>query len=78
MNEPIGSLCVLLDDNHSQWIVSICQGEGRKQILRRFQARDQATEFALQERQRLMRDGQPDVRIQFPDDCPCIGNSLTW
>ena len=78
MNEPIGSLCVLLDDNHTQWIVSICQGQGRKQILRRFESRDKAAEFAMEERARLIRDGQPEVRIQFPDDCPCIGDGLKW
>ena len=82
MSEPIGSLCVLPDDQHTHWLVSICEGGGRKLTLRRFESRDKAAEWAIEERDR--RRSQPNgtsqtLTIHFPDDCPCHGNAgSTW
>ena len=81
MTEPIGSLCVLADEQHAHWLVSICQGGGRKLILRRFESRDKAAEWAIEERARRSKlpngKGQT-LTIHFPDDCPCHGGGSTW
>ena len=78
MTEPIGSLCVLADEQHAHWLVSICQGNGRKLVLRRFESKDKAAEWAIEERgRRWGRDGLP-LTIHFPDDCPCHGSGSTW
>ena len=78
MSEPIGGLCVLPDESHRHWLVSICQGGGRKQVLRRFEARDKAAEWAIEERARRAGNGRESLIIHFPDDCPCQGNGSTW
>ena len=81
MSEPIGSLCVLPDEQHDHWLVSICQGGGHKLILRRFESRDKAAEWAIEERARRakMPDGaRQSLTIHFPDDCPCNGGGSTW
>ena len=81
MSEPIGSLCVLPDEQHVHWLVSICQGGGRKLVLRRFESRDKAAEWAIQERDRrrkLPNGACASLTIHFPDDCPCTGNESTW
>ena len=78
MNERIGSLCVLRDDGHRHWLVSICQGDGKKLVLRRFEQQDRAAEFAIEERARRLRSGIASLTIHFPDDCPCSGGGSTW
>ena len=77
MSETIGSLCVLPDEHHEHWLVSICQGGGHKLVLRRFESRDKAAEWAIEERSRRMESGESPT-IHFPDDCPCGGSELTW
>ena len=77
--EPIGGLCVLADEGHDHWLVSICQGGGRKLVLRRFERKDQAAEWAIAERARRIASGEVPCVIHFPDDCPCHANdSTTW
>ena len=78
MTGTIGSLCVLPDDAHDHWLVSICQGGGHKLILRRFESRDHAAEWAIEERARRLAAGEGSPTIHFPDDCPCGGSGLTW
>ena len=78
MSEPIGSLCVLRDESHSHWLVSICQGGGRKLVLRRFESRDKAAEWAIEERARRMDNARATMIIHFPDDCPCSGDGSKW
>lgn len=81
MSEPIGSLCVLPDDQHAHWLVSICQGGGRKLVLRRFESRDKAAEWAIEERARRIKTtngSSQSLTIHFPDDCPCSGGGSTW
>ena len=78
MNEQIGSLCVRRDDGNQHWLVSICQGGGKKLVIRRFEAQEKATEFALEERARRQRDGIVSLTIHFADDCPCGGGGSTW
>ena len=82
MNEPVGSLCVLRGDSADaageQWLVSICQGGGRKAILARFDSQDEASEFAIDERARRMQLNSGPLTIHFPDDCPCQGNGMKW
>ena len=78
MSEPIGSLCVLKDNSGSAWLVSICQGGGRKLILRRFESQDKAADWAIEERARRIEKGEATTTIHFPDDCPCNGNDMTW
>ena len=77
MSAPIGSLCVLADDSHTHWLVSICQGNGNKLILRRFESRDNAAEWAIEERARRIASGEEPRVIHFPDDCPCRANDST-
>ena len=79
MNEPIGALCVMRDDDASEhWVVSICQGNGYKLVLRRFESQDQAGEFAIEERARRMQIDAGPMTIHFPDDCPCRGGGMKW
>jgi hypothetical protein len=78
MNEPIGSLCVLPDEQHAHWLVSICQGGGHKLVLRRFESRDKAAEWAIEERARRAGKAGESMTIHFPDDCPCCGGGSTW
>ena len=79
MNQPIGSLCVLPDEEHRHWLVSICQGGGRKLLLRRFERRDLAAEWAIEERARRAGAAETSLTIHFPDDCPCSTTcDLTW
>ena len=78
MSDPVGGLCVLPDQSHQHWLVSICLGNGRKFILRRFEARDKAAEWAIEERARHAGKDQRSLVIHFPDDCPCCGNCSTW
>ena len=78
MSEPVGSLCVIPDEHHAHWLVSICQGNGRKLVLRRFESRDKASEWAIEERARRAGKGEGSLTIHFPDDCPCCGSGSTW
>jgi hypothetical protein len=78
MNEPVGSLCVLADEDHKQWTVSICQGGGNKLVLRRFDSQDQAADFAIEERARRQQLNDGPMTIHFPDDCPCCGKGRSW
>lgn len=78
MSEPIGSLCVLAAEDRRQWMVSICQGVGRKMILRRFESRDKASEWAIEERARRAGKGEGSLTIHFPENCPCNGEGSTW
>jgi hypothetical protein len=78
MTEPIGSLCVRQSDGCSEWIVSICQGDGERQILRRFGNRTAAAEFAIEERARRVQGNMNRLTIHFPDECPCNGAKLIW
>ena len=78
MSEPIGGLCVLADESHQHWLVSICQGGGNKLVLRRFESRAKASEWAIEERARRAGNGGGSLTIHFPDDCPCCGNGSTW
>ena len=75
MTEPIGSLCVLRDlgGDGDEWQVSICQGNGYRYVLRRFDSRDAAAAFAIAERDRRAQtaSGGMSLSIHFPDDCPC-------
>ena len=76
MPEPIGSLCVLRDDDLTGWVVSICQGMGQRQVLGCFASRGEAAEYALAERDRRRAAGNPAIMIHFPDDCPCHHGEL--
>ena len=78
MNEPVGALCVLRDDASEHWLVSICQGGGRKLVLRRFDSQDEASEFAIEERGRRMQIDAGPMTIHFPDDCPCRDSGMKW
>ena len=78
MNEPVGSVCVLRDGASDRWLVSICQGGARKLILRRFETKDQASDFAIEERGRRMQIDAGPFTIHFPDDCPCRSSGMTW
>ena len=78
MNEPVGALCVLRDDASEHWLVSICQGGGRKVVLQRFDSQDQASEFAVHERGRRMQIDSGPMTIHFPEDCPCRGTGMAW
>ena len=78
-SEPIGSLCVLADESHQHWLVSICQGGGHKLVLRRFERQDEAADWALEERARRIAAGEELRVIHFPDDCPCCAfATLSW
>jgi hypothetical protein len=78
MKEPVGSLCVLPDDSRINWLVSICQGNGYKHVLRRFETRDKAVEWAIDERARRADQAGMSLTIHLPDDCPCTGEDLSW
>ena len=78
MSEPIGGICVLPDDSHRHWLVSVCLGDGKKAVLRRFESRALAAEWAIEERARRAGRGEGSIVIHFPDDCPCSGNGHRW
>lgn len=73
MNEPFGDICVLLNDDHKMWTVSLCRGNGRRDQLGTFRTREEATEYAISERDRRWKEDQFALDIHFPDDCPCLG-----
>lgn len=70
-HEPCGHVCVLRADGLDGWMVSICQGPGTRQELRRFASREEACEFAIAERDRQRAQTGVELSIQMPDDCPC-------
>ena len=78
MSDTKGDLCVIPDDTHAHWLVSICKGPGQKRVLMRFASRDKAAEWAINERARLNALGQGITTIHFPDDCPCSGGTIKW
>ncbi len=77
MNQPFGDLCVLLDDDHKTWVVSLCRGNSRRDELGRFASREEASAFAIAERDRRWKEDQFALDIHFPDDCPCCGEGAT-
>lgn len=77
MNEPFGDLCVLLDDDHQTWVVSLCRGQGCRDQLAKFASREEASAFAIAERDRRWRENQIALDIHFPDDCPCLAERPT-
>ena len=79
MNEPIGSLCVLPDEQHAHWLVSICQGGGHKAGAAPISNRgEQGAEWAIEERGRGVANCGASMTIHFPDDCPCGGGGSNW
>jgi hypothetical protein len=74
---PTGSLCVLRVDENT-WTVSLCRAPQERQVLRRFETRAAAAEWALAERARRREAGQGNVTIHFPESCPCCGTGLKW
>lgn len=71
MAEMIGDICVLSDQKGGDtWTVSICSGNGRSRPLGVFDDRASACDFAMEEAQRIRGSGQ-EVKVHFPDDCPC-------
>ena len=72
MNEPIGDLCVLRDEEGGQWTVCLCRGTGRRDNLKQFKTREDAAAFAAAERDRLRAEAGFAVDIHYPDDCPCL------
>ncbi|GMU21845.1 MAG: hypothetical protein AMXMBFR13_19330 [Phycisphaerae bacterium] len=71
MNEPIGDICVIKDDERPVWTVTICRGNGTRDQLKVFQTREEAAEFALAERDRFRKHRSVELMVHFPDDCPC-------
>ena len=79
MSEPIGSLCVIRDESSNHWLVSICQGNGYRHVLRRFESREDASEYAIEERARRTQTvAGASMSIHFPNDCPCGGEGMKW
>jgi hypothetical protein len=72
MNEPIGDLCILRNEEVNLWEVFLCRGKGRRDVLQQFETREEAASFAASERERLRAQGGLAVDIHFPDDCPCL------
>ena len=71
MSGPVGEICVLQDLAWKDtWTVSVCGGTGKPEPLATFPDRDRACAFALAERDRR-RDAGVELRVHFPDDCPC-------
>jgi hypothetical protein len=69
-------LCILREDSLTSWMVSSCAGiAGGRKVLKRFATREQAIEYALQERNRILAEGGAGVDIHLPDDCPCVRTS---
>jgi hypothetical protein len=70
-NLPTGDLCVLREPQGNDWGVWLCAGDGKQQRLKLFPTREEATEFALDERARRAQAGAAELVVHFPDDCPC-------
>ncbi len=78
MSEPLGSLCVLRDDDLSGWTVYVCHGVGKRELVARFATKGEADTRALAERDRRRAANLGDYRlcIQSPEDCPCNGQEI--
>ena len=69
-------LCVLRQGRADRWAVAPCQdGKGRKHLVT-FGEREEAIDYAMQRRQRLLERGS-DCVLTFPDDCPCYRETST-
>jgi len=44
----------------------------------RFESRDKAAEWAIEERGRRAGTDGASMTIHFPDDCPCCGGGSSW
>jgi len=64
-------ICILRSDDHTGWVVSVCERNGKPCRLAQFATREEASEFALAERDRRRAETGQEPTIQFPDDCPC-------
>jgi hypothetical protein len=71
MESSAGDLCVLREEGGSGWVVSLCGGDKPAQALGRFATREEATAFALAERERRNQRVPDRMTVHFPDDCPC-------
>jgi len=72
--KPIGDLCVTLEPHTLRWAVVICGGTGVHQPIKWFNSRSEAAEFAVEEQTRRRAATGTEVKIHFPDDCPCYCN----
>jgi hypothetical protein len=71
-------MCVMRDPASRQWLVSMCGGNGRRDVIRRFESQDKASEFAVEERYRRMQTTSGPIDILFPVTCPCDGSGMKW
>ena len=74
-NEVVADLCILRSDDHTGWVVSSCQRDGKRCRLGHFATREEASEFALSERDRLRAETGQEPTVHLPDDCPCYRES---
>ena len=66
-----GDLCVLREGQTNAWLVCLCQGPGKRDVLARFPDPAKAAEYAIAERDRRREWEGLERGIHFPDDCPC-------
>ena len=74
-DQEVADICILRSDDHTNWVVSVCERNGKPSRLAQFATREEASEFALAERDRRRAATGQEPTIQFPDDCPCYRDS---
>ncbi len=68
---PIGSICVIRDEQLLGWLVAVCHGTHySREILARFASQGEALEFARLEQGRRNQGGAAPYVLNA-DDCPC-------
>ena len=70
-DQTVPDICILRSEDHAEWVVSACERNGKRCRLAQFATREEASEFALAERDRRRAATGQEPTIQFPDDCPC-------
>lgn len=69
---PIGSICVIRDEQLLGWVVAVCHGTHySREMLGRFASQGEAMTFAQAEQARRNENGQSPAYVLNADDCPC-------
>ncbi|HSW44566.1 MAG TPA: hypothetical protein VLM89_03240 [Phycisphaerae bacterium] len=73
MTRPLDQekICIIRCEDQPGWRVSLCRGSGPRTELGQFSSREEATEFALEERDRRREADSVELIVHMPDDCPC-------
>ncbi len=69
-----GDLCITLDPRLNKWTVVLCTTSRDPKPLHACDTKEQATEWAFAQRDRIRQETGQEPMVHFPDDCPCYCN----